>query len=48
VAFDIIGQPRVGNAKFARYVEKMIGEENIFRGASAHHLISTRTGAQPI
>ncbi|KAJ7879384.1 Alpha/Beta hydrolase protein [Mycena leptocephala] len=28
--FDI-GQPRVGNAKFARYVENMIGEENIFR-----------------
>ncbi|KAJ6571311.1 Alpha/Beta hydrolase protein [Mycena capillaripes] len=27
-----LGQPRAGNAKFARYVEKMIGEDNIFRG----------------
>ncbi|KAJ7435022.1 lipase [Mycena galericulata] len=27
------GQPRVGDQKFARFVEKVLGEDNIFRGA---------------
>jgi hypothetical protein len=28
------GQPRVGNRKFAAFVEKKLGVENIFRSAS--------------
>ncbi|KAJ7473836.1 lipase [Mycena galericulata] len=33
------GQPRVGEAKFAKYVEKVLGEDNIFRVVHTRDLV---------